>query len=96
MHSVFNTNPPSFTIDEVDNVLDCHLEFQNHSYLKELYSDRDQNFLFSNNSKKYILKIFNQAEDISVIKLQLDAVNYISKKNVSILLPDIKEGIVEI
>ena len=96
MHSVFNTNPPSFTIDEVDDVLHHHLELQSISDLKELYSDRDQNFLFSNNSKKYILKIFNHAEDISVIKLQLDAVNYISKKSVNILLPNIKESIVEI
>ena len=96
MHSVFNTNPPSFTIDEVGNVLRRHLGFQSHSDLNELYSDRDQNFLFSDNSKKYIFKIFNHAEDISVIKLQLDAVNYISKNNVNILLPNIKEGIIEI
>ena len=49
MHSVFNTNPPSFTIDEVDDVLHHHLELQSISDLKELYSDRDQNFLFSTN-----------------------------------------------
>ena len=35
MHSVFNTNPPSFTIDEVDDVLHHHLELQSISDLKE-------------------------------------------------------------
>ena len=70
------------------DVIQHHFNFQTYYNLDELYSDRDQNFYFQSNSKKYILKIFNHAEDISVINLQLDAVKYISKKNINILLPN--------
>ena len=96
VHSVFNTKPPSFSIKEAKDAIQHQFNFRTCSDLDELYSDRDQNFFFRSNSKKYILKIFNKAEDISVIKLQLDAIKYISKKNMNILLPFPKSEIVKI
>tara|TARA_Y100001970_G_C14247341_1_gene869247 strand:- start:3977 stop:4993 length:1017 start_codon:yes stop_codon:yes gene_type:complete len=96
IYSVFNTKPPSFSIKEAMDVIQHHFNFQTYYNLDELYSDRDQNFFFKDTSKKYILKIFNHAEDLSTINLQLDAIKYISKKNINILLPNPKSDIIEI
>ena len=53
MDSVFIVSPPSFTIKEISDILD--IEFSMNGTVTELYSDRDQNFHFSNGQDDLII-----------------------------------------
>ena len=88
MSSIFITKPPSFSINDINKLIHQHFNFQNHHKIIELYSDRDQNFTFSDDSNKYFLKIFNPAEKKSTIKLQLAALKYITNRDPNILIPN--------
>ena len=68
MKSVFDTNPPSFTINEAEQLLKKRYNILGE--LKELYSDRDQNFFVKNIDNEFILKVANAAENYQVIDLQ--------------------------
>ena len=57
MDSVFIVSPPSFTIKEISDILD--IEFSMNGTVTELYSDRDQNFHFSNGQDDLIIKVSN-------------------------------------
>ncbi len=87
MHSIFTTPPPSFSATEVSAIIKYH--YGMNGTLNELYSDRDQIFLISANSKKYILKISNPAESRSVLDLQDAATHYILKKDPNINIPQL-------
>ena len=57
------------------------------SSLTPLVSDRDQNFKITEEGKSHIFKIANSAESKSVLDMQNSALNYISKKDDSIEIP---------
>ena len=85
MQTIFNTPAPSFNIEEALNII--RKEYDINGEIKELYSDRDQNFHIANKSKNFILKISNPAEQISVLDLQDKAVEYILKNHTNIQIP---------
>jgi len=85
MRSVFTEPPPSFSQEEVYQIL--KKSYHVIGEITELYSDRDQNFIISTDSEKYILKIFNCAERESTLDLQLSAINYIVKNNPEVQVP---------
>lgn len=69
--SVFNTTPPNFFNNETAAIVQNHYDLINN--ISSLSSDRDQNFLCSNNQKKYVLKISNSDERKDVLKMQKEA-----------------------
>ena len=62
--------------------------------VKELVSERDQNFLISTVlGKRYVFKIANSEEDIEVTDFQIKALTHIQlKKDDSIITPEIKNS----
>ena len=86
MPSVFSVHPPSFSQKEAIEIL--HQEFGLSGKTLELYSERDQNFIVQTDSKsKYILKIFNPAEDRSVLDLQHAATQFIKERDPELGVP---------
>ena len=86
MPSVFSVHPPSFSINEAAEIL--HQKFGLSGKTLELYSERDQNFIVQTGSnKKYILKVFNPAEDKSVLYLQHAATQYIKERDPELGVP---------
>ena len=95
MPSVFSVHPPSFSQKEAIEIL--HQEFGLSGKTQELYSERDQNFIVQTDSKsKYILKIFNPAEDRSVLDLQHAATQFIKERDPELGVPLQVGGICEI
>ena len=69
MASVFDTKPPDYS--EIDAVRICEIHYNMHGKAVDLYSERDQNFLFiAEDGRKFVLKIFNPAEDRSILEMQ--------------------------
>ena len=86
MSSVFSVHPPSFSQNEAIEIL--HQEFGLSGKTLELYSERDQNFIVETDSnKKYILKVFNSAEDRSILDLQHTATQFIKKRDPELGVP---------
>ena len=95
MPSVFSVHPPSFSQKEAIEIL--HQEFGLSGKTLELYSERDQNFIVQTDSKsKYILKIFNPAENRSVLGLQHAATQFIKERDPELGVPLQVGGICEI
>ena len=74
--SVFDSPKPSFTHEEAQRLLarDYGIEGQ----LKELVSERDQNFLVDAPSGSFVLKIANAAEDRAFLDLQNAAMKHVA------------------
>ena len=74
--SVFDSPKPSFTHAEAQRLLarDFGIEGQ----LKELVSERDQNFLVDAPSGRFVLKIANAAEDRAFLDLQNAAMKHVA------------------
>jgi 4-aminobutyrate aminotransferase-like enzyme/Ser/Thr protein kinase RdoA (MazF antagonist) len=72
--SVFDSPKPAFTVEEAQRLLarDYGLEGK----LKELVSERDQNFLVDSPSGKFVLKIANAVEDSGFLALQNAAMKH--------------------
>ena len=69
MASVFDTKPPDYSESDAEKI--CNTHYNIYGKAIDLYSDRDQNFLFINkDDKKFILKISNSAEDRSILEMQ--------------------------
>ena len=85
MNSVFTIPAPSFTKIEIKKILIS--DFGISGVVKNLYSDRDQNFLIITKEKKYILKVYNIAEKKETIELQDTATKYIKNRDPQILVP---------
>jgi len=85
MSSVFTTPPPSFSKDEALTFLKNKFDIS--GTLEQLPSDRDQVFHVQGDADSYILKIYNSAEETSVVELQDEAAGYIMKNDKSLLVP---------
>ena len=58
MKTIFTNDPPDFTKQEAAE--EIQRVFQKKGELQELYSDRDQNLLFTTKKQKYLLKIYKK------------------------------------
>lgn len=85
MISVFTVPAPSFTKLQIEQILQS--KFNLSGCVKNLYGDRDQNFLIKTKKLRYILKIFNIEEKINIIDVQDSAINHIRKNDSDILVP---------
>ena len=86
MTSVFSTNPPNFSIQDIVKYL--IINFDLYGKVTSLYSDRDQNFLIQPESnQKFILKISNPAEQLEVLELQNEATLYIRSREPNLGIP---------
>lgn len=92
MKSVFNTDPPNFSVDEAKNIVYDYHNIK--TDLNNLSGDRDQNFICNSGDKKYILKISNPAEKRSVLEMQNEVFQYIQKRDPSLKIPN-QIGIIE-
>ena len=86
MTSVFSTNPPKFSIQDIVKYL--LINFDLSGKVTNLYSDRDQNFLIqSESNQKFILKISNPAEHLEILELQNKATLYIRSREPNLGIP---------
>ena len=86
MTSVFSTNPPNFSIQDIVKYLIINFDLS--GKVTSLYSDRDQNFLIQTESnQKFILKISNPAEQLEVLELQNKATLYIRSREPNLGIP---------
>tara|TARA_B100000427_G_scaffold216172_1_gene180555 strand:- start:321 stop:1316 length:996 start_codon:yes stop_codon:yes gene_type:complete len=85
MDSVFTAPPPSFEKRKINEILNSQFGF--YGIVKNLYGDRDQNFLIRTKKNIYILKVYNPAEKKEIIELQDAAIKHIKNRNSYILLP---------
>ena len=77
---------PSFTTSEALEF--AKLWFKEALDVSPLVSERDQNFLLTNNeSEKFVLKIANAAEPVEVLDFQNQAMNHMAKQDSSLSLP---------
>ena len=84
--TLFTNNPPSFTHKEAIQIMDRF--YSQKGTIKDLYSDRDQNFLFISGHKKYLLKIFNSIEKRQVIDMQIASMNHILNSDFPFKVPE--------
>jgi len=86
MPSVFNTPPPSFSLEEVIGFVKSLYGIN--AKVKHLVSDRDQNFLiYSDNGYKYVLKISNSAEQRQILDMQNEATLFIRSNDPDLGVP---------
>ena len=86
MTSVFSTNPPNFSIQDIVKYLIINFDLS--GKVTSLYSDRDQNFLIhSESNQKFILKISNPAEQPEILELQNKATLYIRSREPNLAIP---------
>ena len=86
MTSVFSTNPPNFSIQDIVKYLIINFDLS--GKVTSLYSERDQNFLIQTESnQKFILKISNPAEKLEVLELQNKATLYIRSREPNLGIP---------
>ena len=86
MTSVFSTNPPNFSIQDIVKYLSINFDLSGN--ITSLYSDRDQNFLIqSKSNQEFILKISNPAEQPEILKLQNKATLYIRSREPNLGIP---------
>lgn len=75
--SVFDSPKPAFTPDEAQRLLQRDYDIA--GSLKELVSERDQNFLVDGASGKFVLKIANAVEDEGFLALQNAAMKHVAQ-----------------
>ena len=83
--SVFERPKPSFNEDTVRELL--LRDYGLAGNLKELVSERDQNFLVETIEGKYVLKIANQAEERNFLDLQNSALKHLASVDPSLGIP---------
>ena len=88
--SVFNTTPPKFSNNEAAAIVQNHYDLI--TDISSLLSDRGQNFLCSNNQKKYALKISNSDERKDVIEMQNECTQFIHKFDSALKVPMVVTG----
>ena len=77
---------PSFTTSEASEF--ATLWLKEILDISPLVSERDQNFLLTNNKEeKFVLKIANAAESVEVLDFQNQAMNHMAKQDPSLPLP---------
>ncbi len=85
MLSVFLQTPPAFSKHTALKIL--KKKYSLTGKIKNLSSDRDQNFLLITDSDKYILKVFNQCEKMETVDLQISAMNFIAESSFPFEIP---------
>ena len=75
--SVFDSPKPAFTPQEAQRLLER--DYGIGGALKELVSERDQNFLVDSGTGKFVLKIANAAEDEAFLALQNAAMKHVAQ-----------------
>ncbi len=86
MTSVFSTNPPNFSIQDIEKYLSINFDLS--GKVTSLYSDRDQNFfIHSESNQKFILKISNPAEQLEILELQNKATLCIRSREPNLGIP---------
>ena len=86
MTSVFSTNPPNFSIQDIVKYLIINFDLS--GKVTSLYSDRDQNFfIHSESNQKFILKISNPAEQLEILELQNKATLCIRSREPNLAIP---------
>ena len=78
MTSVFDTPAPNFSIKDAERIASDH--FGVNGSADSLVSDRDQNFWIKSPNRNFVLKISNSMEDINVLDMQNEAMQYIYQK----------------
>lgn len=94
MKTVFTNDPPDFTKREAEEAIQTI--YNKKGELKELYSDRDQNFLFKTKNENYLLKIYNSVEKRKVIELQITSLKHIVKSHFPFKVPEPINGLKKI
>jgi Ser/Thr protein kinase RdoA (MazF antagonist) len=88
IQKLLTTSPPAIPPADAVSVAASHYGI--HARIRPLVSERDQNFrLDTDSGKKYMLKIFNYAEDLQVIDFQNQALIHIAKQDSSFPLPHV-------
>jgi 4-aminobutyrate aminotransferase-like enzyme/Ser/Thr protein kinase RdoA (MazF antagonist)/murein DD-endopeptidase MepM/ murein hydrolase activator NlpD len=83
--SVFDYPKPSIDERTISDLLTRDYGFSGR--LKELVSERDQNFLIETGAHQYILKIANQAEEASFLTLQNAALLHLARSDPTLGVP---------
>ena len=91
MKTIFTNDPPDFTKQEAAE--EIQRVFNKKGELQELYSDRDQNFLFTTKNQKYLLKVYNSLEKRKVIELQIASLKHIVKSHFPFKVPEPINGL---
>ena len=91
MKTIFTNDPPDFTKQEAAE--EIQRVFHKKGELQELYSDRDQNFLFTTKKQKYLLKIYNSLEKRKVIELQIASLKHIVRSDFPFKVPEPINGL---
>ncbi len=87
MSLLFTSSPPKFSKKEVYNFLKKRYRLNGNLY--HLDSDRDQNFLLKTSSKKYLIKIYNNFEELKAIQIQRSMIEFIRRENFQYQIPKI-------
>ena len=80
--SVFDSPKPAFTAEEAQHLL--KRDYGIDGKLKELVSERDQNFLVGSPAGKFVLKIANAVEDEGFLALQNAAMKHVAQADPSL------------
>ncbi len=75
--SVFDSPKPAFTAEQAQRLL--ARDYGIDGRLKELVSERDQNFLVESQSGKFVLKVANVVEDPAFLALQNAAMKHVAR-----------------
>lgn len=86
IQKMLTTTPPAFSADEAVAV--AASQYGIHASVHPLVSERDQNYrLDTDDGKRFVLKISNQAEQLEVIDFQNQALLYVEESDASLPLP---------
>ena len=89
--SVFDSPKPAFTAEEAQHLL--KRDYGIDGKLKELVSERDQNFLVGSPAGKFVLKIANAVEDEGFLALQNAAMKHVAQADPSLGLQRVRNNI---
>ena len=92
LYEVMTAEPPIFDDDYVISLVKTRFGFD--ATTKRLLSERDQNFLVTSvEGAKFVLKIANPEEDVSVTDFQIQALLHIEQKNPRLSVPRVIRGV---
>ena len=82
--TIFSIQPPLFKKTEIKKIV--YDLFGLHVNVKNLDSDRDQNFyLYTESKEQFVLKIYNSNESIDIINLQTNVLDHFQKNDSALI-----------
>jgi 4-aminobutyrate aminotransferase-like enzyme/Ser/Thr protein kinase RdoA (MazF antagonist) len=87
---VLRTTRPRFDADAAKTILHDIYDIEA-SDLRELPSERDQNFLVTTAKERLVLKIANASESRDVLELQNEALAHVASRDPELLLPRVRK-----